>query len=219
MLKSIVGKLGVTSVLISAVAVSVAVGIIIYKSNELVYSKPISISTIEVASYNAQDLKRFDQYKTIIDSALKVKAERLDVRSLKMFGYTDSEVLAKVNMEEQIYDLSMVYESAKGRYAVINDKFYKPGDTLPDGSKVQEVSMAGVVIVNNGLANILSVEKKLDAPVNGPITGKSGLRNRKEDELNSPENVVKAVQKIQKIQESMRVLQNSQINDLLRKKQ
>lgn len=201
----VINKLGISAVIIAVLAIIASAALAYQRLQERLPRPQVSVTNIPVVKYNARDIKRFEQYSSVLDNVLDLRGDTLAEASLQMFGYHDAETLAQVDFTEQVFVLSMVYASGDTFYAVINDNLYKPGDSLPDGSKVVEIGMNGVTVVNQGLANLLTIDKQIDAP----LASRPAPRRRVEaaNPGQDAENLVDATRRISEIQRAMKVLQ------------
>jgi len=207
-INNISARLGLIAVVIAALAVVIAIALPfsgLVSSSSVVAN--VSTSAVTPMKYNSADLQRFKNYEGDLQRAIEAKRELLDGDSLKIFGYMEGQILAQVDQSSVSHVLSMVYESKGHRYAVINNHLYQPGNRLPDGTLVKEVNMAGAVVVNAGVATVLTLDKSINGPINVP-TQKS--RSSQAANYQEQDSAVRAARQMHDIQKALQVLQGAQ---------
>lgn len=207
-INNISARLGSIAVVIAVLAIVIAIALPfsgLLSSNAM--RTEVSMPAVAPMKYNSADLQRFKNYEGDLQRAIEAKRELLDGESLKIFGYMEGEILAQVDQASVAHVLSMVYESQGHRYAVINNRLYQPGNRLPDGTLVKEVNMGGAVVVNAGVATVLTLDKSISGPINVP-TEKS--RSSQAENYQEQDSAVRAVRQMHDIQKSLQVLQSTQ---------
>ncbi|MFA7064865.1 MAG: hypothetical protein WC177_05170 [Bacilli bacterium] len=138
-------------------------------------AKPISVKTIALPS---------DHEKDVIATGIAL------VRNpgrREEIPYLMPSLVEKKQGRVEMAKLTMLVQGQKHQYAMINNRMYREGDTLPDGRKVTSMDSAGVLLSALGTTEILAwvpplkVELKKSAPAAPAASGMVNATNSVEN--------------------------------------
>jgi len=128
-------------------------------------ARPVSVHNVSLPS---------DREKDVI--AMGIALVRSPKRGEQIVYLTPS-LVEKKQKRVEMAQLTMLVQGEKHQYAMINDRMYREGDSLPDGRKVVSMDSAGVLLSAQGTTEMLpwmpplKVELKKSVPVPSAASG------------------------------------------------
>ena len=157
-------------------------GIIFYQhSQKKIVSSRIRVSKVKFPTVSQQDKVNIERLSGKIATLVRPSAKVIPLLDLEPLGYqkTTDDIIVPEPLESLIkeketpkkkvivippevkfdYKISMIYISRKQSNTVINGKFIKRGESLPDGAKVLRIRKKKVLIKKQGISKWIFLSK------------------------------------------------------------